>query len=52
MLNVDEEWLNYLTNVEETSNNPNMKSSVKSNDNTLENNNNNGNNNNNNNKIK
>ena len=49
MLNVDEEWLNYLTNVEETSNNPNMKSCVKSNDNTLENNNNNGNNNSNNN---
>jgi len=43
MLNVDEEWLNYLTNVEETSNNPNMKS----NDNILENNNNNNNNNNN-----
>jgi hypothetical protein len=45
MLNVDEEWLNYLTNVEETSNNPNMKS----NDNILENNNNNNGNNNNNN---
>uniref|UniRef100_A0A6C0HT51 Uncharacterized protein n=1 Tax=viral metagenome TaxID=1070528 RepID=A0A6C0HT51_9ZZZZ len=46
MLNVDEEWLNYLTNVEETSNNPNMKSSLKSNENILENNNNNNNNNN------
>jgi hypothetical protein len=48
MLNVDEEWLNYLTNVEETSNNPNMKS----NDNILENNNNNNGNNNNNNNGK
>lgn len=43
MLNVDEEWLNYLTNVEETSNNPNMKSFLKSSDNILENNNNNNN---------